>query len=280
MKRRIALTLALLTAVGLTLASCRDAEASGESQTVDVMATPSADTTEAEESTDALSGEPASSDTEPDPEETDEYTAVPGQPNGVIGDGNTYVKLKVHNILQEPIGMPFGCEAVSVAIALSYYGYDVAPVTLFVEHMDSGEYGVANPFYEYVGDPRDDTGYGCYAPCAVRCANSYLESVGSERRARDISGSSIEEICEYIRAGIPVVIWGTLNMSPTSTLAATWRFNGNPINWYNLSHCVMISGIYKSRFLICDPMVGQKYYSIDAVEKAYNLIYTQALVIE
>ena len=204
----------------------------------------------------------------------DEFT------NGYVTDGKNIVRTNIYNIMQEEIGMPFGCEVVSLAIALSYYGYEIDPVELFLNYMKRDVYGEANPFYAYVGDPRDDTGYGCYAPCAVRCANGYLDSIESERHAYDISGSTIEEICEHLWSGTPVVIWGTLDMQQDSKIAAVWNFGGNPIYWYSRSHCVVIRGIYKDKFIICDPMVGDVMYTIEEVEKAYKQIYTQAVIIK
>lgn len=206
-------------------------------------------------------------------EESGTYT------NGYITDGKSLVRINLMNILQEEIGMPNGCEAVSLAIALSYYGYEIDPVELFEKYMKSGEYGEANPFYAYVGDPRDDTGYGCYAPCAVRCVNAYLEEIGSELRAYDVSGSTIEEICEYLWDGIPVVIWGTLDMK-TSPVTARWNFGGNIINWYAKSHCVVARGVNKDNMFICDPMGGRGTYPMEDVEMAYNQIYSQAVVIK
>jgi len=196
-----------------------------------------------------------------------------------ISDGETFIRMRVQNIMQEPIGMNNGCEAVSLAIALGYYGFDVDPVELFEEHMKSGAAGIANPFYSYVGDPRGVAGYGCYAPCVVRCADSYLKSVGSSLRARDISGSSMDEICEYLLEGKPVIIWGTLKMQPSDVLAV-WRFGGNPVYWYSYSHCVVLSGILSDCFFVCDPMEGIVRYPISDVERSYNQIYTQALIIE
>lgn len=214
--------------------------------------------------------------------ETDLTAEMPEQSfstKGYVSNGKDFIRMRLHTVMQEEIGMPFGCEAVSLAIALDYYGFEVDPETLFLEHMAKGRRGVANPFYAYVGDPRDRTGYGCYAPCAVRCANSYLESVGSALRARDISGATMDEIKAYLWEGKPVVLWGTLNMEHSSVLEV-WRFGGNPVYWYNLSHCVVLSGTYSDRFFVCDPMEGSVSYLQSDVERSYKQIYTQALVIE
>jgi len=89
----------------------------------------------------------------------------------------------------------------------------------------------------------------------------------------------MEEIISYLWEGKLVVIWGTPGMEP-STVLARWQFGGNPVYWYNLSHCVVLSGIYRDRFFVCDPMAGSVNYLQSDVERSYKQIYTQALVIE
>lgn len=190
-----------------------------------------------------------------------------------------YVSINCENIMQEKIGLPFGCEVVSLAIVLDYLGYEIDPMTLFNEYMPNGKWGKVNPFYAYVGSPTNRTGYGCYAPCVVTTANDYLTEENSARRARNVSGSSMYQLLGYVWSGYPVVIWGTLNMVPESYVLESWTFDGEVVDWYRHSHCVVICGVQDDNFIICDPMVGKVKYPIKDVEAAYNLIYSQAVVI-
>lgn len=225
-----------------------------------------ADGTSGEEDTDSLDA----TDTE---EAQTEY-----EPGYYASHKAGYVTMAVNNIMQEYIGMPYGCEVVSLAMTLGYYGFTIEPRDLFNGYMPHAPYGVANPFYQYVGDATNRTGYGCYAPCVVETANKYLEEVGSSRRAHDISGSSIYEILGYIWNGVPVIIWGTLDMK-YSNVIASWNFDGETVNWYSLSHCLVITGVLEDGFIVCDPMVGRIKYTIDEVRAAYEQIYSQAVVI-
>ena len=271
MKRRSGKVISMVLAL-MMLASCSKTDVADTEERTEATA----DTLKVEYTeTVVLTETQAESEAEP----TEQTEDVLPQTLGYITDDETFIRLRMKNIMQESIGMYYGCEAVSLAIALKYYGYDADPVELFTEHMKSGAAGVANPFYSYVGDPRDNSGFGCYAPCAVRCANSYLESVGSPLRAKDISGADMDEIKSYLWEGKPVVIWGTLDMKPSDVLAV-WRFGGNPVYWYNLSHCVVLSGVFDDLFFVCDPMEGHVRYDVKDVERSYNQIYTQALVIE
>ena len=189
-----------------------------------------------------------------------------------------FATMDIENIMQEKIGMPNGCEAVSLSMALGYYGFDIDARILFEGFMPHGKYGEANPFYEYVGSPKNRTGYGCYAPCVVETANKFLKNRGSKRRAHDISTSSVYEILGYVWNGIPVIIWGTLGMEQSDVLDS-WYFDGERVYWYNLSHCVLITGVKGDNFIICDPMVGKVEYPIEKVEAAYTQIYSQAAAI-
>ena len=190
----------------------------------------------------------------------------------------SFATMDIENIMQEEIGMPYGCEAVSLAMALGYYGFDIDARILFEGFMPKGKYGEANPFHEYIGSAKNGTGYGCYAPCVVETANKFLERQGSKRRAHDISGSSMYDILAYIWNGVPVVIWGTLDMKKAKVLDS-WEFDGERVYWYNLSHCVLITGVRGDSFIVCDPMVDKVEYKISEVEAAYEQIYSQAVAI-
>ncbi len=189
-----------------------------------------------------------------------------------------FATMDIDNIMQMDIGMPNGCEAVSLSMALTYYGFDIDARFLYEAFMPHGKYGEANPFYEYVGNPKNKTGYGCYAPCIVETANKFLEKKGSKRRAHDISGSSMYDILGYVWNGVPVIIWGTLGMERSRVLDS-WYFDGERVYWYELSHCVLITGVKGDSFIICDPMVGKVEYKITDVEAAYGQIYSQAVAI-
>lgn len=189
-----------------------------------------------------------------------------------------FATMDIENVMQEEIGMPYGCEVVSLSMALGYYGFDIDARILFEGFMPHGKYGKANPFYEYIGSPKNRTGYGCYAPCVVETANKFLESRRSKRQAHDISGSSMYDILGYIWNGVPVIIWGTLGMEKSPVLDS-WYFDGEKVYWYELSHCVLIVGVRGDNLIICDPMVGKVEYKISDVEAAYSQIYSQAVVI-
>lgn len=62
-----------------------------------------------------------------------------------------------------------------------------------------------NPNVAYMGNPRGN-GWYCYAQPLVKAINSYLKDVGNtEYKAKDITGSSVDELKQYVREGNPIV---------------------------------------------------------------------------
>ena len=75
-------------------------------------------------------------------------------------------QLNVDCILQNP-ELPTGCEVTALAIVLNYYGYGVDKCDLSDYYLDKGYIGETNPNDAFLGEPRYDYSYGCYAPVIV-----------------------------------------------------------------------------------------------------------------
>lgn len=231
-------------------------------------------------------------ETEADPQEdtaetTVEETAKEPETSEIYTMGymdstdGTYVEMNMTNVMQMPIGMMNGCEVVSLCIAMRYYGYTIDPIYMFDNFMPKGPNdGKTNPFEKYIGDPRNTTGFGCYAPCMVETANTYITSrIDLGIRAYDISGYSMKDIEYFLKNGHPVVLWATLNMEDSAVID-TWEFDGEEVSWYYKSHCVVLVGYEEGDYIICDPLVGKVKYPKEDVERAYHLIYSQAVVFQ
>ncbi len=189
----------------------------------------------------------------------------------------TYI-LDVKNILQDS-ELPNGCEVVSLAIVLRYMGYDVDPGWLFDNYMPHTLYDYSgDPFTTYIGNPRD-YGFGCYAPCVATTGNAYLADVGSSLEAVDVSGMEMSDYKEYIDCGTPVIIWGTTYMNCNPHVHQSWWVNGEIRHWYSNSHCLVLIGYKADTYVFCDPLCGVIEYSIEAVEKSFELNLRQACVI-
>ena len=189
------------------------------------------------------------------------------------------VQLDVKNIMQYP-ALPNGCEVTSLAIVLNYLGYEVDPVWLCDNHLPIEDFVYGDPWKTYVGNPKNE-GLGCYAPAIVQAGNSYLESVDSEYRVKNVSGGAMGDYEGYIDRGVPVILWGTMYMNCDPEVYWRRNYDGREVVWHASSHCLVLIGYTSETYIFCDPMrSGIVEYSRESVEKSSEINFRQACVIE
>lgn len=180
---------------------------------------------------------------------------------------------------------PSGSGISAVATVLQYYGIDASIVDLYniadkyVDLLIIDGF-TPSPWEKIVFDPQN-IGSVYYAPPIVNMANKYLTSIGSERRAKDVSGTTLEELLKYVEKGIPVIIWAT-ETERTAEDGTTWiADNGEKVVCKNGMEVFVIKGytsdkiklMYHANNLIVE-------YSHDLVNEMYQSVYAQAIVIE
>ena len=187
--------------------------------------------------------------------------------------------LNVPCILQNP-ELPTGCEIPSLTIVLNYLGITADKCDLADNYLEKGEIGSTLPYVAFVGEPRDPKSFGCYAPVIVKTANRYLELMGSDLTAVDLSGSSFESLFAEIEAGNPIVIWATLNMDEPY-YSVTWNVNGEKFTWKRREHCLVLTGydVDAGLVYVADPMKGNVTYDMKVFKDRYEQLYSQAVVI-
>ena len=190
----------------------------------------------------------------------------------------TCVQLDVENILQLP-DLPNGCEAASLAIALTYAGYSVTPLDIYYNYMPQTPYRAGNPWTSYVGDATG-LGYGCYAPCVVSTGNDFLSQFETDLQVVDVSGKALEEYKQYIDKGIPVIMWGLIDMNCNDRLAWSAYIKGKYVDWHSYSHCLVLIGYTDYGYIFCDPLVGVEEYDTILVDESFKINYRQACVIQ
>lgn len=174
---------------------------------------------------------------------------------------------------------PTGCESVSAVMALQYAGLEVG-VEDFLAHLkmagepwpdSQGQYHAADPREAYLGDPRGQNGWGCYAPALKKAAEGLLAEKGSGLKVRDLTGSSLDQLWQsYVSRGTPVVVWATLHLE-----------NGGTLDWLSPEHCLLLVGADSENYYFNDPLEGKAVaYPRDSTERAYQALGEQALVIE
>jgi len=189
------------------------------------------------------------------------------------------VLLNVQNILQKP-DLPAGPEITCLTIILNYLGDYVDKVFLAENYLTIAEPGTTSPYEAYLGDPKVAEGsYGCYAPVIVDAANRYFADKGNTRKkALDVSGSSQEELLEFIKNGTPVMVWGTTNLV-ASKVTAEWEINDQIFRWRGYEHCTVLIGYNKTKetVIVADPLRGivefdmARYYQ-RYKEQLYNAV--------
>lgn len=187
--------------------------------------------------------------------------------------------LDVECIMQLP-ELPTGCEVTSLAIVLRYLGFDVDKTELSDNFLKKEPVGKGTQYDNFWGNPRSESGYGCYAPVIVECANDYLGSEGEDRLlAFDLSGSEFEDLFADIYAGNPVIVWSTVDLKePVVNFS---KSNGSRMEWIVPAHCVVMYGYNLKNGIveIADPLSGKRICSANLFKDRFIKMYQQAVVI-
>ena len=121
----------------------------------------------------------------------------------------------------------------------------------------------------------------------AKCMNKYLSD--KSYKAVEISGKSLEYLSgKYVAQGQPIMVWATINMSP-SFKTTTWRVNytdenakyklGSYYTWTAGEHCLLLTGYDKDYYYFNDPWTNARTrYSKILVNTRYNELGKQAVV--
>ncbi len=180
--------------------------------------------------------------------------------------------------------LPTGCEVVSAAMVLQYWGMDITamelaemlPCASFYEK--NGKLYGPDPNEYFVGSPFDSKSYGCYAPVIEQVVSLAAPSLSS----RVLYDYSLEELYEeYVCQGIPVLLWCTINMME-SYKGTTWLLpDGSSFTWRKNEHCLVLAGKKNGEYICMDPYDSNGQVSIPSglLEQRYEEMGSQAVVI-
>lgn len=199
------------------------------------------------------------------------------------------VDLPVSLIWQNP-ELPNGCEITAGAIVLNYLGYSYDKCTLADVYLPQVEFYDENkqrmggdPNQVYCGNPRYARGgYYCFAKPLVDACNKALTDYSSSMTARDVTGSSEQQLLSYLDQGSPVIAFTTLSMGEAVKFEPSkWKIintNQYHIPFINL-HCVVLYGYDDEYIYICDPLEGRIQCKRSSFMKAYQSIGSRAVII-
>ena len=186
---------------------------------------------------------------------------------------------------------PTGCELVSASMLLKFYGFEISAGELiekdYIKHMEL-EYDdkedkiyCADPNDSFIGNPCDESGYGCYSGALRNGLEKYLENEYFD--AVNLSGISLNDLCiEYIDFGEPVLIWASINMIPTKENEKSWiiKETGKEFKWLANEHCLVLVGYDDEYYYFNDPLKGSAVsYEREVVEQRYKELGCQAITI-
>ncbi len=185
---------------------------------------------------------------------------------------------------------PTGCESAAAAALLNYYGYDIT-VGEFIDRylpqtdrpVDGGDgnlYG-ESPYEYFIGDPRSQNGFGCYAPVIEKAMNEYLDGTGAA--ACIVENADMEALAKkYVSVDVPVLIWATMYMD-TPQAGKSWILpNGESFTFMRPEHALLLIGYDDDSYYFSDSLSESEItvYSRSDCLEAFDAQGCQAIVLK
>jgi len=189
----------------------------------------------------------------------------------------TSVAIEMELIYQHP-ELPTGCESVALTMLLKYYGFELEKTTIASDYLIYG----TNFVEGYVGNPFTSGGAGIYSPGLTRTANKYLNAQGSELNAKNVTGSTPEELYRYVSEGTPVVIWNTVYFLQNQPTGSSVKWGEKTYTWDNCEHCMVLSGydLERNVVIVHDPIQGIMERDADGFWERYEKLGSMAIIIK
>jgi uncharacterized protein YvpB len=189
------------------------------------------------------------------------------------------VQLDLDIIYQNP-ELPAGCESVALTMLLNYYGFDLDKTTIASDYLI---YSTNGSFVEgYAGNPFTSTGGGIYSPGMTDTANKFLMEQGSDLRAVNISGTSLNNLLPFIAKGTPILIWTTIGYTTPNPSGTVFSYDGTSYQWVTREHCVVLSGynLETNEVTLYDSIAGITTCDKDTFEAIYDKMWRMAVVLQ
>lgn len=182
---------------------------------------------------------------------------------------------------------PTGCESVSAVMLLQYWGLNIDVDTFIDDYLDCGQFTWQgetrigpSPHDRFVGNPRSENSYGCYAPVIERAVTGLLPE---DYAVVNRTGSVLPALAQrYLDRQIPVLIWATIDMKETY-VSASWvnEKDGSTVQWLVNEHCLVLVGYDDESYYCNDPNRngGVTRYSRELLESRFKSMGSQALAI-
>lgn len=154
-----------------------------------------------------------------------------------------------------------GCELTSLTMLLQFAGIQKNKMELVAEmkldptpirwRSDGTVAFWGHPNNGYVGDITGRSkGFGMYHQPALELLQSYVPT------GLDLTGQPFEKLEDHVAAGIPVVVWTTINFQ-TSVKWMTWDTASGPLTTTFSEHAVLLVGYDEQYVYVNDPLTGK-----------------------
>lgn len=182
---------------------------------------------------------------------------------------------------------PTGCESVAAVSLMKYYGIDISVDAFIDYYLDTAgtpyyEAGILkgeSPWNYFIGDPRTEYGFGCYATVIKKAMDRCLPE---EFCTLYIENKSLYDISnEYVSKGIPVMIWATMEMKEPVN-GDSWELSdGTIFTFIRPEHALLLIGFDNEKYYFSDSMSKDTVVSYPKAccERAFGGLGNQALVI-
>lgn len=161
--------------------------------------------------------------------------------------------------------LPTGCEVVALTIALNALGADLEKTDVAENYLYYDDDYVLG----YCGDPFSDDGAGIMPPGIITTVENYAAQTGASVYAYNTSHMPLRDLCKFIDAGCPVVVWTTYYMDEPMYTDDAHEYDGETYYWYDNEHCVTLYGydLEEGTVDIADPLQGAVTVDADEFER-------------
>ena len=192
-------------------------------------------------------------------------------------------------VLQAP-ALPNGCEITALTELIQFYGFSVSHTTMSAKYLprakltwSGGKLYGPDPYDYFVGNPEDNTGWYCLEGAIMTAANRYLSEHGSSLRAKAVSGADLEELKEYLRQGIPVMVWMTPGLQEFGYSSVRWTLpDGSTYKPYIGTHALVLTSINEEKGIatFSDPARGKTTQQLSFFLRIYRAMGRRAVIIQ
>ena len=208
---------------------------------------------------------------------------------GLIAYLSDITLIEVDTMSQNP-DYPTGCEMISAVMVLDYYGYDITAEEFEQNYLlkgnapyiSDGIWYSSNPDEVFLGDPKSEKGWGIWAKGLAVCLNNMFAENKSSLSAECRYSLSLEELCyKYVRNGVPVIVWCTVDMAePYKNITSHISGSNESFVWISPNHCMVLVGYDASGYYFNDPLTGDcRKFGKSESEKAFSFNYSQSVII-